>query len=98
MEKIIITTPDGKFSLLHLVDEIGVERRVEYFNIIEKKAPKKERTLQKRTVSVPATHDYGLVFFNGLQIRHVSKNIFKYFDEVEVIRIRERNPNYVPKF
>lgn len=85
MRKQTIETFKGKTNLRELVETVGVRTRVEYWNDIE-----------ITTKSVNATfrierhiHDYGLIFNDGFEIRHVDKTFFNYFD-CPIICKRER--------
>lgn len=87
MDHEIVSTMDGKFSIHKLATEHGVKNRVQWFNIVEVKKGD-DYVKSKRT------HDYGLIFNNGLEIRRIKKKYFDYFKDVELIEKRERNSNY----
>ena len=76
-------------SLKYLISQVGVKYKVEYVCNIEKKAPKKDRTCNVMFIVKCEVHDLGLVFNNGLEIRHVDKDVFKYCSG-EVIRKNDR--------
>lgn len=89
MSETMINTLNGRVSLFDLITKVGVLNKVEYFNYIEKKAPKSVRSIKNPTVTVDETHDYGLKFNDGFEIRHIDKMVFKYCS-AEVLRKRER--------
>jgi len=85
MEYTTVETLTGKTNLRFLVEHIGVRARVEYWNNVE--------IVQKSTQSTfridRLVHDYGLIFNNGFEIRHVAKEFFSYI-QCQVITKRER--------
>ena len=84
----IIATLTGKAVLWDYIQKIGVRNRIQYHNIVEVIAPKKIRTMNLQTIPKDKTHDYGLIFNDGFEIRGVSSKVFKYCDG-EVIKKRE---------
>jgi hypothetical protein len=92
MLTIFINTVDGRKNLLKLVQSVGIKNKVVYFNKLEKKAPKAVRTMNNPTVIADVAHDFGFIFNDGLEIRHVSKPIFNY-STAEIVKKRERNSN-----
>ncbi len=82
-EKILIQTFDGKKTLQYLVENVGVKNKVKYYNIITKK----EKLVKKY-------FDYGFIFNDGFEIRHVLKKHFSAIDS-EIIEKRERVPQEI---
>jgi hypothetical protein len=85
MYDMIINTFSGRKRLTDLVDNVGVKTRVKYWNYIEKKDP---GTNSYRPV--PKTHDYGLIFNDGFEIRHIESKVFTYFKGVPIEHRKER--------
>jgi hypothetical protein len=77
MKDIIVNTLSGKSSL--------------YDNMIEKKAPKKIRTIQNPFVVVKDVFDKGFVFKDGFEIRHVDSKFWSLYNE-NIREVRERKP------
>lgn len=88
----VFNTLNGKLNLAGHVAKVGIKNKVLYFNMVERKAPKKEWSILKPTVVKKVIHDYGLIFNDNIEIRHVSKKIFDFYSN-EIIEKRERNPN-----
>lgn len=89
MATILINTLSGKRTLYHLCYNIGVEKKKSYYDMIEMPAPKEIRTINNPTVISKVVHDYGLVFADGFEIRHVDKRYWQLFD-VENIEVHSR--------
>lgn len=89
MRSIYVNTLTGKSSLFDLCEKIGVKERVRYFNFIERKAPKKEWSIDKPFVVKKITFDYGFRFNDGFEIRHVSRRIANVYD-APIVEVRER--------
>lgn len=85
MYDMIVNTFSGRKRLTDLVDNVGVKTRVKYWNYVEKKDPK----LQTCSM-VPQTHDYGLIFNDGFEIRHIEAKVFAYLKGVPVEMRRDR--------
>ena len=73
-------------SMLEMVMMVGIAKRVRYSNLQERKVKGGGGTMEV----VNIVHDYGLIFNDGTEIKHVSKDIYKYFKNHEVIDKRER--------
>jgi len=88
-----INTPSGKITLRYLIDEIGVSKGIRYCNEVEKRAPKNLYSATNPFVVQKITHTLGLVFNNGLAIKHVDKAVFKYATQnASVEDVKERLP------
>ena len=85
----MITTLTGKSTLWDLVQKVGVRNRVQYHYIVETIATQKMRSMMVMTIQKDKTHDYGLIFNDGFEIRNVSGKVFRYC-ECETILKRER--------
>lgn len=83
MDSVIVETFEGKRSLLFLVNNIGVKNKVRYFNLITKK----DKQVKKY-------FDYGFIFKDGFEIRHVLKQYYSAV-EAEIIEKRERIPQEI---
>lgn len=85
MYDMIVNTLTGRKRLTDLVDNVGVKTRVKYWNYVEKK------NLATNTYkSVQKTHDYGLIFNDGFEIRHIEAKVFNYFKGITIEMRRER--------
>jgi hypothetical protein len=85
MYGMIINTFNGRKTLTDLIDNVGVKTRVKYWNYVERK------DLGTNTYKVvPKTHDYGLIFNDGFEIRHIEAKVFAYLKGVTIERRRER--------
>jgi flagellar basal body-associated protein FliL len=91
MKDIIVNTLSGKSGLYDLCEVVGVKERVLYYNMIEKKAPKKIRTIQNPFVVVKDVFDKGFVFKDGFEIRHVDSKFWSLYNE-NIREVRERKP------
>ena len=78
MNRIMINTLDGKQTLLHLSETVGVRNRVRYFN---------------NTESGKKVFDRGLIFNDGFEIRGVDASCVNYTN-APIIEKRERIPNF----
>lgn len=87
---VMVNTFDGKESLYHLCEEIGIKERVEYFNMIEKLKPKKIRTLLEPTHVIRVVSDRGFVFNNGFEIKGVEAKVFNLYPDIKLKEIRKR--------
>ena len=85
MYDMIVNTFSGRKRLTDLVDNVGVKSRVKYWNYIEKKDP---ATNTYRPV--PKTHDYGLIFNDGFEIRHIESKVFTYLKGIPIELRQER--------
>lgn len=85
MYDMIVNTFSGRKRLTDLVDNVGVKTRVKYWNYVEKK-DQATNTYKP----VPKTHDYGLIFNDGFEIRHIEPRVFNYFKGIAIEMRRER--------
>jgi len=83
-----VNCPDRKRSLWDLASTEGVDKRVVYFNMVEKLT----HLLPPSPVSVVVRkeHDYGLIFNGGIEIRHVDSAFVNFFKDKELVEKRER--------
>lgn len=85
MYDMIVNTFNGRKRLTDLVDNVGVKARVKYWNYVEVK------DLGINTYkSIPKTHDYGLIFNDGFEIRHIEPKVFTYLKGVPIELRQER--------
>ena len=88
----VVQTLKGRTTLAELFDNPGVKNRIEYYNSLQVKTPLKLRTGTKDYMMLKdITHGYGLIFNDGFELKHISKNVFNNC-LAEIIKIRERNP------
>jgi len=85
MFDMIVNTFNGRKRLTDLVDNVGVKTRVKYWNYVERKNPK-----TNTFVAAPKVHDYGLIFNDGFEIRHIESKVFTYFKGVPIELRQER--------
>ena len=86
MYDMIVNTFSGRKRLTDLADNVGVKTRVKYWNYVEKKD-----SATNTYKSVQKTHDYGLIFNDGFEIRHIEAKVFNYFKGITIEMRRERH-------
>ena len=90
MKSTVICTGEGRTTLYNLCKVIGVTGRKSYYNDVEKLLPMSLRTMFNKFHIVKHTHDFGLVFKNGFEIRHIDKKIWKLYEDIKNEEIKER--------
>lgn len=83
-----VNCPDRKRSIWDLASTEGVDKRVVYYNDVEKLT----HLLPPSPISVVVrkNHDYGLIFNGGLEIRHVESAHVNFFRDAELVEKRDR--------
>jgi hypothetical protein len=87
INSIMVDIPKGKIPMKDLIKDVKV--KVAYFNLKECLKPKGKRTIGEEFEVKEIEHDFGFIFNDGTEIRHVEKCVYNYVD-AEIIRKRER--------
>jgi hypothetical protein len=85
MKEVFVNTLEGKSTLYDLCEFVGVKKKIKYFNHVEKRT----KDIKNPFKVITKVFDYGFVFNDGFQIRHVSKGYWNLYP-VDVEEIRER--------
>lgn len=87
-----IQVPEGKKYLGEYSKDPGIKNLVRYFNIVEKDKHRMLFDEEHNIVTVKKCHGYGIVFNNGVEIRHIEAKFFAYFkaEGNDVVDKRER--------
>ena len=91
MKETIVNCPKKRISLYDLCEKIGIQKRVKYFNDVEKLRPKGQRECGRILRVVKQILGYGLIFKNGIEIKHVETAVFHLYPDIEVIEKKERS-------
>jgi hypothetical protein len=86
MKLILVNTLTGKMSLSDLCFKVGISKRVQYFNMVEKRS----KSIEAPFRVVKVVHDLGFIFNDGFEIRHVNSKHFNFFPSIDVLERRER--------
>ncbi len=91
MKLMLINCIECRKSMHHLCEEIGIKKRIEYFNMVEKLKPKGQRSVKNPFHTVRVVHNRGIIFNDGFEIKNVESKIFKLYSDADLIERRERS-------